>query len=75
MGHWGGGGGVIQYSNIVRNIGGKHPNTMSKIDKIPTSTSHCACLFISTMYAADQLLRENVRRTAIVGTQIVKMSL
>ena len=33
-----GGGGVgIQYSNIVRNIGGKHPNTMSKIDKIPTS--------------------------------------
>ena len=35
---WGGGGGVgIQYSNIERNIGGKHPNTMSKIDKIPTS--------------------------------------
>ena len=30
------GGGGIQYSNIVRNIGGKHPNTMSKIDKIPT---------------------------------------
>ena len=48
-----GGGGGIQYSNIVRNIGGKHPNTMSKIDKIPTSTSHCACLFISSMYAAE----------------------
>ena len=32
-----GGGGVIQYNNIIRKIGGKHPSTMSKIDKIPTS--------------------------------------
>ena len=33
----GGGAGGIQYSNIIRKIGGKHPHTMSKIDKIPTS--------------------------------------
>ena len=67
--HWGGGGGGgvgIQYSNIVRNICGKRLVIL------------CACLFISSVYAAEINLSYCEKmwgELAIIGTQIVKMSL